>query len=66
MAGTSFHVQTSSFHMAGTVFACVDWFCELVGINLLAKMLVVHEIIVIQNRHSTHVIDATSFVQKQC
>jgi hypothetical protein len=29
MAGTSFHVQTSSFHMAGTVFTCVDWFCEL-------------------------------------
>jgi hypothetical protein len=29
MAGTSFHVQTSSFHMAETVFTCIDWFCEL-------------------------------------
>jgi hypothetical protein len=29
MAGTSFHVRTSSFHTTGTVFACVDWFCEL-------------------------------------
>ncbi len=35
-----------------------------VGINLLAKMLVVCEIIVIQNEPSTHAIDATSFVQK--
>ncbi len=40
-------------------------FVSCVGINLLAKMLVVCEIIVIQNRPSTHVIDATSFVQKQ-
>jgi hypothetical protein len=37
-----------------------------VGINLLATMLVVCKIIVIQNRPSTHIIDATSFVQKQC
>jgi hypothetical protein len=22
-------MQTSSFHMVGTVFTCVDWFCEL-------------------------------------
>jgi hypothetical protein len=29
MAGISFHVQTSSFHMGGTVFTYVDWFCEL-------------------------------------
>jgi hypothetical protein len=29
MVGTSFHVQTSSFHMAGTVLTCIDWFCEL-------------------------------------
>jgi hypothetical protein len=41
-------------------------FVSCVGINLLAKMLVVHKIIVIQNRSSTHVIDATSFIQKRC
>jgi hypothetical protein len=34
--------------------------------NLLAKTLVVHKIIVIQNKPSTHVIDAMSFVQKGC
>jgi hypothetical protein len=34
-----------------------------VGINLLAKTLVVCEIIVIQNEPSTHIIDATSFIQ---
>ena len=41
-------------------------FVSCVGINLLAKMLVVREIIVIQNGPSTHIIDATSFVPKQC
>ncbi len=41
-------------------------FVSCVGINLLAKMLVVCEIIVIQNGPCTHIIDATSFVQKQC
>jgi hypothetical protein len=41
-------------------------FVSCVGINLIAKMLVICEIIVIQNGPSTHVIDATSFVQKQC
>ncbi len=41
-------------------------FVSCVGIDLLAKMLVVCKIIVIQNGPSTHVIDATSFVQKQC
>jgi hypothetical protein len=66
MAGTSFHVPNFSFHTAAAVFACVDRFVSCVGINLLAKTLVVREIIVIQNGHSTHVIDATSFVQKQC
>jgi hypothetical protein len=41
-------------------------FVSCVRINLLAKMLVVREIIVIENGPSTHVIDATSFIQKQC
>jgi hypothetical protein len=41
-------------------------FVSCVGINLLAKTLVVCKIIVIQNRPSIHIIDATSFVQKQC
>jgi hypothetical protein len=41
-------------------------FVSCVGINLLAKTLVVCNIIVIQNRPSTHIIDATSFIQKHC
>ncbi len=41
-------------------------FVSCVGINFLEKTLVVREIIVKQNGPSTHVIDATSFVQKQC
>ncbi len=41
-------------------------FVSCVGINLLAKTLVVCKIIVIKNRTSTHVIDVTDFVQKQC
>ncbi len=41
-------------------------FVSYVGINLLAKMLVVCKIIVIQNGPSAHDIDATSFVQKGC
>jgi hypothetical protein len=41
-------------------------FVNCVGINLLAKTLFVCEIIVIQNGPSTHVINATSFIQKRC
>ncbi len=40
-------------------------FVSCVRINLLAKMLVVCEIIVIQNGSSIHIINATSFVQKR-
>jgi hypothetical protein len=42
----------------------VTGFVSCVGINLLAKTIVVCKIIVIQNGPSTHVINAMSFVQK--
>jgi hypothetical protein len=64
MAGTSFHLRTSSFHTAGTVLRALTGFVSCVGINLLAITLVVHKIIVIQNGPSNHVINATSFIQK--
>jgi hypothetical protein len=41
-------------------------FMSCVRINLLAKTLVVREIIVKKNEPSTHVINAMSFNQKQC
>jgi hypothetical protein len=66
MAGTSFQVQASSFHTVGQFLHTLTGFVSCVGINVLAKMLVVCEIIVIQNGPSTHVINVTSFVQKQC
>jgi hypothetical protein len=48
-------------------FLCaLTGFVSCVGINLLAKTLVACKIIVIKNRLSTHAIDATSFIQKQC
>jgi hypothetical protein len=51
----------------GEQFLCaLTGFVSRVRIELLAKMLVVCKIIVIQNGPSTHVIDAISFVQKQC
>ncbi len=37
MAWTSFHLRTSSFHMAGTVFTFVDWFCESCQIFFASK-----------------------------
>jgi hypothetical protein len=40
-------------------------FVSCVGIDVLAKTLVVRKIIVIQNGPSTHVINVTSFVQNQ-
>jgi hypothetical protein len=48
------------------ILRALTGFVSCVGINLLAKTLVVCEIIVIQNGPSTHIINATSFVQKQC
>jgi hypothetical protein len=48
-------------------FLCaLTGFVSCVGINLLAKMLVVCEIIVIKNGPSTHIINAMSLIQKQC
>jgi hypothetical protein len=66
MGGTSFHVRTSSFTRREQFLRALTGFVSCVGINMLAKTLVVREIIVIQNGPSTQVIDATSFVQKQC
>jgi hypothetical protein len=71
MAGTNFHLQTSSFHTAGTVFTqqeqfsrALTGFVSCVGNILLAKTQVVCNITVIQNGPSTHIINATSFVKK--
>ncbi len=66
MAGTSFHVQPLVFTWQEQFSHALTGFVSCVGINLLAEMLVVCKIIVIQHGPSTHVIDATSFVQKQC
>jgi hypothetical protein len=55
------------FSHGGNCFSrALTGFVSCDGINFVAKMLVVFKIIVIQNGPSTHVIDATSFVQKQC
>jgi hypothetical protein len=64
MVGTSFHVQTQVFTRREQFSCVLTGFVSCVGINLLAKMLVVRKIIIIQNGPSTHVINATSFVQK--
>ncbi len=66
MAGTSFHVRTSSFHKREQFLRALTGFVSCVRINLLAKTLIVCKILVIQNGPSTHVIDAMSLVQKRC
>jgi hypothetical protein len=66
MVGTSFTYKPLVFTWREQFLRAQTGFVSCVGINLLAKMLVVCKIIVIQNGSSTHVIDATSFIQKQC
>jgi hypothetical protein len=66
MAGTSFTYKPLVFTWQEQFLRALTCFVSCVGINLLAKTLVVCEIIVIQNGPSTHVINATSFIQKRC